>query len=69
MRPDIVGKVVQIAGRDIPGRVLRLTSPRAMRAPVLPALIQASASCSDTALTAKPIEEDCLVRITAEGLS
>jgi hypothetical protein len=42
---------------------------RAIKAPVFPELIQASASPVDTALTAHPMEEFCFNRKTLEGLS
>jgi hypothetical protein len=65
----MVGNVVQIAGLEIPGKDFKLDNPSAINAPVLPALIHASALCSDTALTASPIEDSCFFLKTLEGPS
>ena len=59
----------QIAGRSIPGMVLRTKRAVAIKAPVLPALTQASASLALTLLIATRIEESFLPRNAEAGFS
>ena len=58
--PFKLGKLLAIAGLSIPGRVLRTKREVAIKAPVLPALTQASASLVFTKFILTLIEESFL---------
>ena len=64
-----VGRTVAIAGRVIPGNVLRASFAMAIKAPVLPAETKPAASPRLTASMASPMEEPRPLRRAADGLS
>jgi hypothetical protein len=65
--PLMVGITVAIAGRSMPGRVLRTKRAVAISAPVFPAETQASASPDLTRSIATRIEESFLPRNAEAG--
>ena len=65
--PLTVGSAAQMAGRSMPGSILRTKREIAISAPVLPAETQASASPFLTRLIATRIDESFLLRKATAG--
>src|SRR3989440_5837209 len=63
----MLGNAAMIAGRSIPGSVLRTKRDTAISAPVLPALTQACASPFFTSSTATRTDESFLLRSASAG--
>src|SRR5438309_1521639 len=63
----MLGRAAMIAGRSIPGSILRTKRDTAISAPVLPALTQACASPFLTSSTATRTDESFLLRSASAG--